>query len=397
MIYGIYFRFYKWMHLRILSVLLSYIARFLFILKFLFARITIKHERVALDLESALDILRRTSPEPVSCPDYSMEDMKADIDLSIIVPVYNHIDVIERCIDSLLRQKTLFQYELILVDDGSTDGAQLVIEKYAAYENVIIIHQENGGIGAARNTGLCRAHGRYIMFVDCDDYVHDEIVEKLMQMAVHNDADIVMCAHNLVKVKDGVVISVLPNIYPQLNLLGYRNGDVIMNYAGLPWGKVYKRELFEKVRYFPGYWYEDNIIHSLVFTQCRSFFYVPEVLYEYQWHESNFSHIQGGKKQNKGIDSYWLLKAIVERYEELGFKQDPAFYTMLLRHVSAYYYSTVSTLENDVIQAMFIAGRELLLKYKPAQKVRLPYMLRVTEKAMIEKDIALWKLCSVNQ
>ena len=170
-----------------------------------------------------------------------------------------------------------------------------------------------------------------------------------------------------------------------------------MNYPGLPWGKVYKRKLFEKVRFFPGYWYEDTIIQSLIFTQCKKFVYIPEVKYEYQWHESNFSHTQGGKKQAKAIDRYWLLKAILDRYDEVGLKRDEAFYIMLLKHLSTYYYPTISSLSNDIVQAMFISARELFLKYKPASEVKLPYMLRCTEKALINKDIALWKLCSVNQ
>ena len=397
MIYGFYFRFYKWTHLKYLSVLLSYLARFLFFIKFVFERIRLKRKEVVLDENTAVGLLERTSPELKTDPDYSSVDLCADLALSVIVPVYNHIDVVERCIDSIIHQKTQYCYEVLLVDDGSTDGVQNVIEKYRSHDNVCIIHQENRGIGGARNTGLCHARGQYYMFVDCDDYVHDDLVEKLLNQAFQHDADIVMCAHALVKVKDGVVQSSLPNIYPQINMLGYSNGAEILNYAGLPWGKVYKRELFEKVRFFPGYWHEDNIIHSLIFTQCNNFVYLPEVLYEYQWHESNFSHVQGGKGHKKDVDSFWMLKAITERYELLELKQGSMFYTMLLRQVSAYYYPTVSSLSEDVIQAMFVAGRELLLKYKPAERVKLPYMLRLTEKAIINKDIALWKLCSVNQ
>lgn len=397
MIEGFYFRFYKATHLKWLSLALSYMARFLFFLLFLCKRIVLKKETVLLDEESAVALLQRTSPEPDTDPDYSMEPENGEIALSIIVPVYNHKEVLHRCLDSLVDQTTQFVYELILIDDGSTDGAQDIVQEYADKPNVLVFHQANQGIAAARNAGLCRSHGRYLMFVDCDDYVHQDIVEKLMQSAVSNNADIVMCAHDLVKIRQDIVYFVLPNVYPQVNLLGYKNGDEIMNYAGLPWGKVYRRELFEKVRYFPGYWYEDNIIHGLIFPQCSRFVYLPEVLYEYQWHETNFSHTQGGKGQQKGIDSYWILKAIIQRYTELGLKQGPEFYTMLLKHVSAYYYTTVSTLPDDVVRAMFVAGRSLLMRYKPAGRVRLPYMLRLTEKAVINNDIALWKLCSINQ
>lgn len=397
MIHDFYFRFYNITHLHKLSVILSYFARFVFFLQFLLKRVKLKDEQVECSVEQAMRILQRTSPKPTMKPEYSMVPLDESCLLSIIVPVYNHVDVLKRCIDSLIDQRTFFLYELILVDDGSTDGAQNLINKYDVYNNVMIIHQENMGIAGARNTGISHARGKYIMFVDCDDYVHNDLVESLLMKAELDNADIAMCAHALVKVKDGRIISRLPNIYPQNNMLGYKNKDEIMNYPGLPWGKVYKRELFEKVRFFPGYWYEDTIIHSMIFTQCKKFAYIPEVKYEYQWHESNFSHIQGNKEQNKAVDRYWLLETIVERCDEIGIEKDAKFYTMLLKHLSAYYYPKVSGLPREVIHAMFIAGRNLLLEYKPSADVKLPYMLRLTEKAMIKKDISLWKLCSMNQ
>ncbi len=397
MIQSFYYRFLHLTHSERLSVFLAYLARFVFFLRFLLKRLALKHRFVNMTETEALSLLREKSPEPTMKPDYSMTELDGNCDLSIIVPVYNHVDVLEKCIDSIINQRTGYAYELILIDDGSTDGAQDLVEKYRTLDFVRVFHQKNGGIAGARNAGIEKSRGRYIMFVDCDDYVHDDLIDCLMARAEQDDADIVMCAHALVKVKNGVIISRIPFVESSKNLLGYKNGDWIMNYAGLPWGKVYKRRLFEKVRFFPGYWYEDTIIHSLIFTQCTSFVYIPEVKYEYQWYEGNFSHTQGGKGQIKAIDRYWLLKAIVERYEELGLKQDAVFYTMLLKHVSAYYYPTIASLPENVVQAMFIAGRELLLKHKPKEKVKLPYMLRLTERAIINNDIALWELCSVNQ
>ena len=123
----------------------------------------------------------------------------------------------------------------------------------------------------------------------------------------------------------------------------------------------------------------------------------PEILYEYQWHESNFSHTQNKRGQNKGIDSYWLLKAILDRYESLELEEGAAFYIMLLRHVSAYYYPIVSGLPEEVIEALFVVGRSLVCKYKPNGRIKLPFILQQTEKALLGNDIDLWKLCSVYQ
>lgn len=397
MIQDFYFRFYYYIHSERISIFLAYLVQFVYFIRFFVRRLLLKQKSIAMDKAQADEILRRFCPQKTETPDYSMTPQDECCDLSVIVPVYNHADVLQRCIDSIIHQITHYQFELILVDDGSTDGAQKIVEMYAAEPNVRIIHQKNGGIAAARNTGLCHSCGKYIMFVDCDDYIHNDLIDRLMTRAEQGNYDIVMCAHALVKVKNGVATSRLPNIYPDKNLLGYKNDDEIMNYPGLPWGKVYKRYLFEKVRFFPGCWYEDTIIHGLIFTQCRQFAYVPEVEYEYQWYEKNFSHTQNGKGQYKSIDRYWILKAIVERYNELGLEKNEKFYTMLLKHVSAYYYPTIAGLPEEIISAMYVLGRELLLSNKPTRKVKLPFMLRYTEKAILNDNYALWKLCSVSQ
>ena len=397
MIEGFYYRFFQITHARATSILLAYLARFAFFLRFLLKKAGLQKEDILIDPEDAHAILEKTSPNPGTVPDYSLTEPDPALDLSIIVPVYNHMDVLGACIDSILNQNTRFNYELILVDDGSTDGATEFVERYQQ-EKVIVIHQANGGIAAARNTGISHARGRYLMFADCDDSVKDTLVESLMQKAVSENCDIVMCGHNLVKRRNGEVLSILPNIHPGKNLLGYKNGDEIMNYAGLPWAKVYKRELFEKVRFFPGYWYEDTIVHGLLFPQCRVFCYVPVPLYDYNWYEGNFTHVQFSRQAKpKVVDRFWLLQAIAEQHDRIGLPHDAMFYTMLLKHVSAYYYPTVSGLPDEVVQAMFYAGRELLLRYKPQEDVKLPHMLRLTEKAIMENNIALWKLCSTNQ
>ncbi|MGN1433969.1 MAG: glycosyltransferase family 2 protein [Ruminococcus sp.] len=344
--------------------------------------------------EEAHKIIDEVYPKPNSNPEYINPEIDENLDLSVIIPVYNYADILEDNIKSILNQKTTYNYEVIFVDDGSTDGAGDILKKYENHPGVKLIFQKNGGIGAARNTGINNANGRYIMFIDCDDTVHDNIIEVLMSEAYAKDCDMVMAAHNLVKERNNQVYAVIPNIYPQRNLSGYKNGDSIMNYAGLPWGKVYKRELWNDVRFFPGYWYEDTIIIFLLFSQCKKFSYIPEVIYEYKWYENNFSHTQTGSKNLKAIDFYWLLREILTQYEKMGLERNNALYTLVLRHISSYYYSKVSNMDDKVLTALFVLAKELYLDYKPKEKVRLPYMLRQIEKAFDRNDIELWKLAS---
>lgn len=392
--HGLFFRFYKVFHNELICLFLTNIAYFLYCCKFFVYKLKLKKNTVSLSTEEAKKIIDNIYPKPNLKPEYINPQINTDIDLSVVIPVYNYAEILENNILSILNQKTFYNYEVIFVDDGSTDGAQDILRKYEDDPKVKLIFQKNGGIGAARNTGINNASGKYLMFIDCDDTVHDDIVETLLSEAYAKDCDIVMAAHNLVKEKEGQVYSVIPNVYPQRNLNGYKNGDAIMNYAGLPWCKVYKRELFNNIRFFPGYWYEDTIIQFLAFTSCKEFSYLPKIVYEYKWYEKNFSHTQDNEKNVKTIDIYWLLTEILAQYEKNGLPMDNRLYTLVLRHISTHYYKKICGLGDDVVKALFVLAQELYRKYKPENKVRLPYMLKQVEKAFQENDIELWKLAS---
>ena len=107
--------------------------------------------------------------------------------VSIIVPVYNVEKYLERCIDSLVNQ-TLKDIEIILVDDGSTDDSGNICDKYAKKDKRIkVIHKENGGLSDARNIGLSIANGRYLQFVDSDDFIHKQMIEILYNTIINNN------------------------------------------------------------------------------------------------------------------------------------------------------------------------------------------------------------------
>lgn len=396
MIYGFYFRFYKIFHNDIFATILAKVTYAMYCCLFVFKKLKRHKVNVKMSIDQAHEIVDETYPRPVCTPVIKNKKVDNNIDLSIIIPVYNHKDTIRENIDSVLNQKTKYKYEVILVDDGSSDGVSYVIKTYETDSRVTIITQKNGGIGSARNTGLNNAVGRYIMFVDCDDIVHDDIVENLMSNAYSQDYDMVMAAHNIVNVQNQKIIDVVPNVYSKHNLLNFKNNDKIMNLAGLPWCKVYKRELWNNVRFFPGYWYEDTIILPLIFTQVKSYKYITNIEYEYKWFENNFSHTQCGEVvHSKFIERYWLYVEIIERYQKMGLPFDAKFYTLLLRHMSSYYYPTIKNMDDEIITAMFVVAKDLVLKYKPKGKVKLPFSLRQAEKAFFTDDIELWKLASM--
>lgn len=397
MIYGFYFRFYGKFHNSVFSSVLAKLAYMLYCCVFFLKKLRHKRFSVDVNIDDARNIVNGIHPRLDSHPVYENKPIDDNIDLSIVVPVYNYVDIIESNIDSILNQKTEYNYQLIIVDDGSTDGAADVLKRYADNPKVKLIFQKNAGIGAARNAGINNADGKYLMFVDCDDIVHDDIVETLMNKAYSENYDMVMCAHNLSKECNGAIYEIVPNVYPKYNLIGYKNGDEIMNLPGLPWCKVYKREIWNNVRFFPGYWYEDTIIQFLIFMQCKNYAYIPKIEYEYKWYEKNFSHTQGNSANPKSIDTYWLLIEILEQYKKNNMPVDDRLYTLVLRHISIYYYGSVKNLDSKVVEALFVLAKDLYSEYKPNHKVKLPFMLRQVEKSFDNNDIELWKLASCYQ
>ena len=110
--------------------------------------------------------------------------------ITVVVPVYNVEKYLERCINSIIHQ-TIKNIEIILVNDGSTDGSRKICEYYRENdERVILINQENQGLSAARNTGIDKATGKYICFVDSDDWVHEKYLETMYNDIKEQDAQI---------------------------------------------------------------------------------------------------------------------------------------------------------------------------------------------------------------
>lgn len=158
--------------------------------------------------------------------------------VSIIVPVYKSKDTLKRCVESLLAQ-TVEDTEMILVDDGSPDGSGELCDKLAEEDSRIrVIHKENGGVSSARNVGIEAAKGDYLLFADSDDYVEQDMVEKLLS-GIGND-DIAICGfHHHYQGRDIVRIPEVPGQSGEENFLALY-GEGFLN---MPWNKLYKREL----------------------------------------------------------------------------------------------------------------------------------------------------------
>lgn len=171
--------------------------------------------------------------------------------VSIIVPVYNVEAYLGSCIDSLLAQ-TYKEIEIILVNDGSKDSSGEICDQYASlHTNIKAFHLENGGPSRARNFGLSKAEGEYIGFVDSDDYIDEQMIEKMYSVAEKNQADLVMCSFNIetngnIKQMDMKYENIYPNNdYIKKNLISrYCSQDHNGLYSVC--NKIFKKELIQK-------------------------------------------------------------------------------------------------------------------------------------------------------
>lgn len=203
--------------------------------------------------------------------------------VSVIVPVYNVENYLRECLDSIVAQ-TYRSIEVILIDDGSKDSSGEICDEYADKDNrVKVIHKENGGVSAARNTGLDVAKGEWISYVDSDDYIEDTMLETLICLAKENDVELAMCSF-----KD---ISECENVTQENDIRIFSKDELIYNYVvrntdyciteGI-WDRIYKRVLVDGLRFKTDRINEDILYTMEVFTRAHKAVYTSEKLYNYR-------------------------------------------------------------------------------------------------------------------
>lgn len=189
--------------------------------------------------------------------------------LSVIVPVYKVEDYLRECLNSIINQ-TYRELEIILVDDGSPDKCGEICEEYAKNDRrVKVFHKENGGLSDARNYGMAKCNGDFIMFVDSDDVLKNNCAETLMDMILRHEAEI--AAGQFMRFTDSVIWEESSNeewcFSPHdmlLEILYQRKAT----YS--PWGKIYRREIFSGIEFPKGMYYEDAAtVYKLVFRSTR--------------------------------------------------------------------------------------------------------------------------------
>lgn len=237
--------------------------------------------------------------------------------VSIIVPVYNIRPYLPHCVKSLLGQ-TYENIEIILVDDGSTDGSGKLCDSLAASDRrIFAVHKPNGGLSDARNAGLDRARGQWILFVDGDDYLAPRAVELLMKEA-EKDVDFVQFLYQETETTDW-----LPpenqEAEPELctdNMAMWNRLYELGGVAASSCTKLWNARIFEKTRFQKGTLHEDEELLNRVLPVCKKVIYTQLVLYGYVFRQGSIVHSGFKPKQ---LDVYPIMEQRVLVLEKLGY------------------------------------------------------------------------------
>lgn len=208
--------------------------------------------------------------------------------ISVIVPVYNTEKFMCRCIDSIINQ-TYQNLEIILVDDGSPDNAPAVCDDYKKrYLNIKVIHKANGGLSSARNAGIDICTGKYVSFIDSDDYIDKNMIKRLYTQITKYNADVAM-----VKYMETSNDDVLEYI-EEKNSIVYVNDDIRKAFLTLKIDSVcvglYSREVIGDARFIEGKTSEDIPFNFTIFNRINTFVYIPEVRYYYFYNPASISN-----------------------------------------------------------------------------------------------------------
>ena len=223
--------------------------------------------------------------------------------ITVIIPVYRVERYLEKCVDSVLGQ-TYRDLEIILVDDGSPDGCGGICDRYAAVDSrVKVIHKPNGGLSSARNAGLDAAHGRYIGFVDSDDYIDPAMYEKLLAALERTGADMSLCDVIYVD-EQGQRAAEIPPL-PQEVLRpeqAYQRVELARDgwrYV-TAWNRLYRREIFDGLRFREGKIHEDELAVVPVYERCAAVAVISDVLY---WDVCRPGSIMTGSAAMRRLDA----------------------------------------------------------------------------------------------
>lgn len=323
-------------------------------------------KNMAIDISDSRAKLEEIYPNKVEMPYGNGYDFEAEYDISVIIPCYNVENYINECVDSVLNQKGNLKIEVICVNDGSTDNTLKLLKEYG--DKIKVIDKPNGGAAAARNTALDEAKGKYIFFLDSDDYITPECLEECYKTLVNKNMDVVSVGYCMLRNN---------NLLPCIG-------------NGFCCGRLFKREIFNKYRFPINNVFEDSvrpfIINPIVKNECH----INSLHYIYRANENG---ITGNiKKSVKGIGHLWVVECLAEINRENNLSNKEDLYKLVLSHFGSLFYERTKNFDKDMRQSIFLVACEILQKYYVKNVKKLSFAQIQIEKYLTNQNFAKWEL-----
>lgn len=251
--------------------------------------------------------------------------------LSVVIPVYNVEQWIGRCLESVYDQNLNEKdFEVIVVDDGTKDNSIKIVEDFAVLKtNIKIIHQENQGLSAARNTGFSHASGDYVWFLDSDDCIEPDTVVALLNHAIEKKMDVLCFGINLMY-DDGRK--------EQFNISyeeGVKDGPTFITKVGMPpaaWCALYKRDFLQKnnLMFMVGVLHEDQEFTPRAYYLAKRIEYIPTVVYNYAQRDGSIMKSNKNAKK-KAVDLLKICDSLYDFVSTKVGKSEDAYVTMMYK------------------------------------------------------------------
>lgn len=318
------------------------------------------------------------------------------VEISIIIPVYNVEKYIRKCVDSVIAQ-SFTNIEIILVDDGSTDNSGIICDEYSKIDSRIkVLHKNNGGLSSARNAGIEVAEGNFLGFIDSDDYILEDMFELLYNNLIKEQADLSICGiFQCYKGKEPIVNQQWYKILePQEAIEIVFEGKILSVNAV---NKLYRKNLFDHIRYPEGKATEDAFVIVDILSQCKKIVATSEQKYFYFHRVGSITTIKSAANCFDCIEAYKRNKEIIdERYPEIS---DIALSNYCWSHFYALDRLLISEDENNYLdrekeiikflraKVFFIIRKSRLAKNRKIAAVALFINVRLY-KALLLKNIS---------
>lgn len=298
-------------------------------------------------------------------------------DITVIIPVHNSGKYLHNCLYSVLNQECLYRLQIIIVDDGSTDNSREILKHFADLhipgKDIQIIYQEYADVSAARNIGLMQTEGKYLMFLDSNDYLAAGSLQNAVSELIRQEADFVQMQYIIKKVQR---MKAGPHIKEGV----YTDYSSMCKIPGTATMKIFRSSLFNGVWFPENYWFRDAVIPFRIYPKCQKAVVLPNIGYIYQ---KNISKEDSNKEQmNRNLESILIMEKVLMKKD-----LPDGYMDELLWYLTFSIYNFLKYFQERTMQLVFLTACDMIqtIIQKPSEPYSELY------KAFQTRDYGIWK------